>query len=369
MPLVGSRDVFEEHYMDKLRLLWSSKGLKVEYPKDRAALDGGLHLYSAPATGARNMSQTRIWFQAKGKQTATLPNAEFARLDTVDVSVPIDHVRFWYGSPEPVYLIVYIESADLFLAEDVRDIVDRQWPSLFREVPASQKTVTLKVRADAVLDDALLTRMLRHRSMRIDGPAFRGRPLGHRFDPLRSEMSPPPPALFEKIVDRVLSAHGFRVENTLAAPAISPRVSKLRIARGKFHQTLEWQWPLGTLHGVGEDENEIRTEAPVEFVHGDCLIIVDSSGDMSRYAKAESDALTALVRGTGAGRALVFVNGRELDGFSLWRGALIDLNDPRKGCDFWPIALGSLSYMVLIASLVYLEFAPVLAWRHLNYLY
>jgi hypothetical protein len=369
MPVTGKHDVFEDDYLDRLRALWSSKGLKVEYMKDRAALDGGLHLYSAPASDERTVSQTRIWFQAKGKRSSTLPRSVFANLQYVDVQVPVDHVQFWYASAEPVYLIVYVESVDLFLAEDVRDIVDRQWQSFYQQVPRLQKEVTLNVRTDALLNDALTMRMLRHRSMRIDGPSFRGRPLGHRFDPLRSEMIPPAPALFEKIVDKILDAHGFRTASTLTAPAISERVSRLRIVRGKFHQTLEWQWPMGTSVGFGEDDNEPRREAPVDFVHGDCLIIVDSSGRMSRYTKEESDALTVLVRGTGASRALIFVNGTELEGVGLWRGALYDLNETSKGCNCWPVALGSLSYMVLIASLVYLEFAPDLAWRYLNYLY
>lgn len=371
MPIIGSRDVFEEQYMDKLRLLWSSKGLKVEYPKDRAALDGGLHLYSAPASDERSVSHTRVWFQAKGKQASTLSIAELAKLNTVDISVPVEHVRFWYAAAEPVYLIVYIEAADIFLAEDVRDIVDRQWQQLpfYQQVPPTQQTITLKVRKDAVLDERLTDRMLRHRSMRIDGPAFRGRPLGHRFDPLRSEMHPPTPALYDRMVETVLDAHGFRTATVLTAPALSQRTSALRVVRGAFHQTLEWQWPLGTMNGFGEDENEVRPEAPVDSVHGDCLVIVDSCGEKRRYTKAESDALTALVRGTQARRALIFVNAAEIDGFALWRGALYDLINPSHGCDFWPIALGSLSYIVLSASLIYLEFAPEIVWKSLAYVY
>jgi hypothetical protein len=56
----------------------------------------------------------------------------------------VNHLRFWYAAPEPVYLVVYVESVDLFIAEDVRDIVDRQWPrgSFYRDVPESQHEVT-----------------------------------------------------------------------------------------------------------------------------------------------------------------------------------------------------------------------------------
>lgn len=34
---------------------------------------------------------------------------------------------FWYTAPEATYLAVYVEDLDVFLAEDVRDVVDRQW--------------------------------------------------------------------------------------------------------------------------------------------------------------------------------------------------------------------------------------------------
>lgn len=32
----------------------------------------------------------------------------------------------WYSAPESTYLVEYVEATDAFLAEDVRDIVDRQ---------------------------------------------------------------------------------------------------------------------------------------------------------------------------------------------------------------------------------------------------
>lgn len=369
MPVSGDDDVFEDVYVAKLNQLWASRGLTVGYTKDRAALDGGLHLYSkAPGTD-RTVSQTRIWFQAKGKRATTLSGANFDASREVNVKVPVDQLRYWYAAPEPVYLIVYVESRELFLAEDVRDIVDRQWDAFYQQVPKTQGEVTLKVRTTAVLDDAAIERMLRHRSMRIDGPAFRGRPLGHRFDPLRSELAPLPVATYQRLVDRVLDAHGFRTTREHPAPTVTPRTSQLRILRGAFLQTIEWQWPSGTLKGYEHHPQELRTEAPVDFVHGDCLVIIDSLGSVARFTDAESEALSQLVRVSGASRALVFVNAGEDEGFSIWRGALREFNDPRDGRDYWPIALGSLAYIVLMATLVYLELAPELSWRYRSYLY
>lgn len=97
-------------------------------------------------------------------------------------SAELDDLRFRYAAPEATYLVVYVEAIDVFLAEDVRDIVDRQWGADFL-APGRfgvQERITVHVAANALLDDRKLDSMVAHRSMRIDGPAFRGRPVGHR---------------------------------------------------------------------------------------------------------------------------------------------------------------------------------------------
>jgi len=355
--------------MAKLNAIWAGRGLVLKYEKDRAALDGGLHMYADEEGVGRRASQTRIWFQAKGKRATTISEVQFTMSETIDVDVLVDHVRFWYASPEPVYLIIYIESADVFLAEDVREIVDRQWvrPTFYEAVPATQQSVTLKVRTSSRLDNAAITRMLHHRSMRIDGPAFRGRPLGHRFDPLRCELKPLPPDLFDQVVTRILRAHDFRGDAVHAAPTSVPRFSALRIVAGRFFQTLEWQWPLGTAFGVAE-KDDFRTEAPLEFVHGDCVVIVEPSPFKQRPTDEEGATFVEMIRSMGCKRAVVFVNAPEEEGFARWRGILRPLISPDAGCEFSPIALGSMSFMVLVASLIYLEFAPHLQWNHLNYI-
>jgi hypothetical protein len=38
--------------------------------------------------------------------------------------IPVETVRYRYGAPEPVYLVVYLESVDAFLVADVRELVD-----------------------------------------------------------------------------------------------------------------------------------------------------------------------------------------------------------------------------------------------------
>jgi Domain of unknown function (DUF4365) len=153
VPGPGESDVFEAVYIAKLKALLAPHGLVLDYDRDRAAIDTGLHLF-LEGTGARKTSQVRVWFQAKGKMAATLPLEDYQAAQTVVVRVKVDHLRFWFAAPEPVYLVVYVESADEFLAEDVRDLVERQWPrgAFYAEVPDSQDEVTLSVDATAKLD-------------------------------------------------------------------------------------------------------------------------------------------------------------------------------------------------------------------------
>jgi hypothetical protein len=53
--------------------------------------------------------------------------------------------------------------------------------------------------------------------MRIDGPAFRGRPLGHRLDPLRCILDTLEPDDFLVIVKSLLAAYEFDDEQELDA--------------------------------------------------------------------------------------------------------------------------------------------------------
>src|SRR5262245_2238237 len=114
-------DEFEDVYTAKFKVLAARHGVIIQYERDRAANDLGVHL---KASGI--MTSTRVWFQFKGKRATTLTLDQFKQADEVSISVEIEHLRFWYQSAEPVYLVVYIESADVFLAEDVRLLINRQ---------------------------------------------------------------------------------------------------------------------------------------------------------------------------------------------------------------------------------------------------
>ena len=154
-----------------------SVGLLVNFRRDRARLDVGL-MFSQ--LGTVELSGRKVWFQLKGVHAETVSESDLERLGHVAIRVRLDDVRFWYAAPEATYLVGYVEAIDGFLAEDVRDIVDRQCGVDFLRPDhfGVQETITVHVATDALIDDRILDSMVAHSSMRIDGPAFRGPPSG-----------------------------------------------------------------------------------------------------------------------------------------------------------------------------------------------
>jgi hypothetical protein len=365
VPGAGESDVFEAVYMAKLKALLAPHGVILTYDQDRAAIDTGLHLF-LEGDGDRQASQVRVWFQAKGKMAGTLPLENYRTAQTVTVKVKVDHLRFWVAAPDPVYLVVYVESGDEFIAEDVRDIVERQWPRgvFYSKVPASQGEVTLGVVTTAKLDGARVAAMLRHRSMRIDGPAFRGRPLGHRFDPIRSQIATLPPATFDRLVQRILAAHDFRDTETID---VAP---DLKIVRGRLYETLSWQSPAFAEYGYGPTD-DFRVEPSYETLHGKVVLIVDRSGGRASLSHAELAAITKSADPLSAETSLtVIFNNPDLSGTGgLWRRTLRDLRFRDTYAQVRQIGLEAITFLVLVTTLVYLDLAPEIAWDHVSYLH
>jgi hypothetical protein len=256
-PKIGQQDEFEGLYIEKFRSQARPFGEFVKYERDRAALDAGIHLTTKTNSKFRSVSNTRVWFQLKGIQETTLSLAEHDKGSEIALDLPIDDLRFWYASPEPVYLVVYIEAADHFLAEDIMDVIDRQWgesifnANTFRD---QQKYARVRLSRKAILDDAVC--MLSHRSMRIDGPSFRGRPLGHRLDPLRCIPEKFEPGVFDQLVNRLLAVHGYRETEKLDPTPLFPNCSLtgdvVSLATGTLNHTYEWVWQMSTEFGFNE---------------------------------------------------------------------------------------------------------------------
>jgi hypothetical protein len=240
MPVVGAHDLFEQSYTAAFKARLTEHGLLINYENDRAAIDIGLHLYDPVGTPG-TVGTVRVWFQLKGIRAETLTATMLAQQETIAVrGLRVDHVAYWFAQPEPLYLAVYVEALRRFLAVDVRELVEAQggvhWVHQLQR--DGQATVTLRVPLDATIE-AALQRMPRHRSMRMDGPEFRGRPLGHRLDPLRSELDVLPPDLFKAVVMRLLRAHGFEPRRELAAGAFGD-VGTAHAVVGRLHYRYEW---------------------------------------------------------------------------------------------------------------------------------
>jgi hypothetical protein len=364
VPRVGSEDRFEQQYLSQLKAILAPHGQLVRYESDRAALDLGLHLYDAPAEeGDARLSQVRVWFQAKGIRSSTLDDHSLADADRLPVEgLRIEHIKSWFAHPEPVYLVVYLEAVDRFVAEDVRDLVDREGglPWLAR-IGATQRTTTLHPALSASLDQAL-ERMPRHRTLRLDGPEFRGRPLGHRLDPLRSELDQLSPSDFNALVWRLLSAHDFRPSREIdVATSLGKDLGDVTLSVGKLYLTYEWTTPIATEFGV-DPGSDFRIEAKPESAHGDVLVCVHSNVAAAPPRTDHSKRLVDVLQQEGVERALVFLNASEANAglFGSWRLAL----EPLVGM---PQGLGSLAFNVLTATNVYLEFLDRLTWRHVNY--
>jgi hypothetical protein len=369
MPRVGESDLFESSYRKKLDRRLDPYGVLIEYAADRAALDGGVHLYKPRDPNAGDGAEVggvRVWFQCKGIRTSTLPAGEVE--SSVDVAVSglsVDHVQFWYSAAEPVYLIIYLESVDQFLARDVRDLVDERGGIAFLQQLRSdgQATLTLRIPRDATLERALET-MPQHRSLRIDGPPFRGRPLGHRFDPLRSWLAKMEPDLFVELVGELLDAHDYRPTREIDLASLLDRDIGIATATvGTLYLTYEWTFPGATEFGY-DPGTEFRIEAKPETAHGQVMVVCHSHVDDAPRRTDDLAALVTQLREEQIERALVFFNESEMSVPGMvgsWRVALEPLVHTPQGVD-------SLGFNVLTTTLVYLDFVDRLSWRVLNYL-
>lgn len=359
-PRLQPEELFEDDYTAKFEGMVRRRGLLANFRRDRARLDVGLMLNQL---GTVELSGRKVWFQLKGVHKETVTADDLARVGHVSISVRLDDVRFWYAAPEATYLVVYVEAIDAFLAEDVRDIVDRQWgvdflaPDRF----GTQETITVHVAADALLDDRALDSMVAHRSMRIDGPAFRGRPLGHRLDPLRCTLAELDPEVFDSVVDDLLKAHLFiditELDGTrLIAGGDGQRV---RLLTGTLYTRYEYPFAGSVEIGFGPDAAP-REEGQFFSALGRVAVVVHSKVALPVQASSDAPALLAELDAAGFERVLVFANVSDFDLLFPYRSLL------GQRCPV-PQGLGSIAYNVLVATLVYLDHQENLRWDLVNY--
>lgn len=359
-PQLLPEELFEDAYTAKFESLVRRRGLLAKFVRDRARLDVGLMLTQL---GTVELSGRKVWFQLKGVHRETVTAADLTRAGHVAIGVRLDDLRFWYAAPEATYLVVYVEAIDAFLAEDVRDIVDRKWgvdflrPDSFGE----QETIAVHVAADALLDDRMLDSMVAHRSMRIDGPAFRGRPLGHRLDPLRCGLAELDPDVFDGLVDDLLTAHLFVDVREWDATRLiaSENGQRLRVLTGTLYTTYEYPLAGSVEIGFGEDAAP-RQEGQWFNALGRVAVVVHSKVALPFHASSDVPALLADLEQEGFDNILVFANAPDFELFGPYR-ALFGQRCPV------PQGLHSIAYNVLTATLVYLNHQENLRWGLVHY--
>ena len=368
-PIIGKNDEFEGVYTEKFRSLAREHGEFVHYERDRAAIDLGVHLTNVTELG-REVSQSRVWFQLKGVRSTTLSYQEYVRKSEISLPVSLDHLRFWSASPEPIYLVLYVECADKFLVEDARDIVDRMWGENFwgpDALRAGQQRVTVNLLKTAELSRATWAAMRRHRSMRIDGPLFHGRPLGHRLDPLRCSLNRFDPSAFCKLVGRLLQVHGYYKLQELNPAILFPPSSS-----GNEHSILmrgTLYYPFGnvpqstTQFGIGSDIDS-RIEGTPLYAQGPCAIFIHGDTRSRPDLEAVRDLADSLMK-DGIRQLLVFAN-MHLD--PAYFGSFF-AGTRGSGLTCIPLFLGEVAYSLLTTPIVYLEFREAVSWGLLSYLW
>lgn len=160
MLVVGKNDAFEQDYMAKFELLASNHGVFVKYERDRAARDIGVHLTKNMKSGKKLVTNALIWFQMKGVMATTLSKQQFELDKAVRLALEVEHLRHWYLDEEPTHLVVYVESAELFLVMNLQDYIAEQWGRKILEL--DQKTATVSVPASSVLDEQAFAILLRY---------------------------------------------------------------------------------------------------------------------------------------------------------------------------------------------------------------
>lgn len=159
MVIVGKTDQFEHLYMQKFRSFAAKLGHFVEYERDIATRDIGLHLTEPLPSGAAKLTTCLCWFQMKGIMAATMPKAEAKAAHSFTYRMKVEHLKFWFLQPMPTYLALYVESLDLFFILNLQKYVEDTWGKTILSL--NQETAEVKVSSGSLLDDEALGLILR----------------------------------------------------------------------------------------------------------------------------------------------------------------------------------------------------------------
>jgi hypothetical protein len=366
-PTIGPNDEFEAEYTERFRSLLRPYGEFLVYERDRCTVDLGLHL-TRPRDVGREVTANKVWFQLKGLRASSFSAEEFGGAEpTVPIDLPVRHLHFWYNSPEAVYVVLYIEAVELFLAEDARVLVERRFGYRLGEfLNSEQKSLRVHLKKNAIMTQEKLRHLYSHRSMRVDGPAFRGRPLGHRLDPFRCMPKRMAAERFEELVKRLLEVHSYMAGGQILIGSRFRGETKQPIFEtGTLHNTFEWVPQITTQFGYSCKGGDFRVEGKPQAVQGVCAVLVDSTATEGPPNSAWTDAALEELRRRELRTLLVFANVASLD--YGYMGSFTS-KAGRYGISCMPQLLGDIAFNLLLATNVYLEFREHIDWEFVAYL-
>lgn len=312
------KDENELVYTDKFLSAAHRHGISIRYTTDRAALDLGLHLTVPLNDRFKGVTCSRVWFQFKGIEAGKngISKEKFDAISEIPQSVKVEHLRQWCRYAEPVYLTVYLHAVDKFFALDIQEYAEARWRGgVFKDAPFTnekgevQESVTVYIPKTAEVDEDFWHRLGAHRSMRIDGASFQGRPLAHGHDAQTRVPRIMEPRLFEDTVGELLTAHRYRLYGTGDAYQIYPgglaAGDVVSISIGKLFDPYQYE-PYWTRELL-PDADGYREDGQTHKIQGDCAVIIHSS------VKTHPDVamLRSLAQGLearGIKNLLVFVN-------------------------------------------------------------
>jgi hypothetical protein len=378
MLILDTRDEGEQIYLAAFMQMASKHGVSIRYSLDRAALDLGLHLTAPFEPGKKSVTSSRVWFQFKGigQGKNGLSKEKFDEITDISQSVKIEHLRQWYRYAEPVYLTVYVEAIDKFFAVDVHNLVDERWgDNVFKDETFTDdkgklaESVTIYLPKTAEVDESFWKGLSKHRSMRIDGATYQGRPLGHSHDIQARVPRIMEPVLFDDVIGQLLTMHRYRLYAVGDAYPLYPGGRAAgdiaSISIGKLFEP--FQYDLYMTRELIPDEDGYREDGQTLKVQGLCAVITHSSVKTKPDPSVLKELAKAL-EAKGIRKVLVFINHYmsslgEIDGvkaFSCFHAYREGFSESSVHCI--PQQLEDLGKTLLLATSVYMDFRERIPW-------
>lgn len=159
MVVVGKTDQFEHLYTERFRAFAAKFGHFVQYERDIATRDIGLHLTTPLETGGVKLTNCLCWFQMKGIMAETLGADEAKAATSFKYRMKVDHLKFWFLQPMPTYLALYVQSLDRFYILNLQKYVEDTWGRSI--LTLDQETAQVEVPSGSLLDEDALKIILR----------------------------------------------------------------------------------------------------------------------------------------------------------------------------------------------------------------